>query len=52
MRELRDLHLDYVRAMQAIIAKSTQGGCVGVYCAQLLDLDVSSNNALAEREEG
>lgn len=48
MQSLRDLHLDYVRAMQAIIAQSSSGGCVGLYCAQLLDLDVSAENALAE----
>ncbi len=47
---LRDLQLDYVRAMQAIIAQSTQGECVALYCAQLLDLDASADNALVEAE--
>lgn len=44
---LRDVHLEYVRAMQAIIAASAPGECVGLYCAQLLDL-AASDNALAE----
>jgi hypothetical protein len=36
---LHDLHLQYVRAMQEVIASSTPSECVGLYCAQLLDLD-------------
>jgi hypothetical protein len=36
--KLRDLHLEYVRAMQAVIAQSTQAECVALYCMQLLDL--------------
>lgn len=43
LRRLRDVHLEYVRAMQAIIAASQPGECVGLYCAQLLDLAVSRN---------
>jgi hypothetical protein len=35
---LHDLHLQYVRAMQEVIASSTPSECVGLYCAQLLDL--------------
>jgi DNA-binding phage protein len=35
---LHQLHLQYVRAMQALIASSTPSECVGLYCAQLLDL--------------
>jgi transcriptional regulator with XRE-family HTH domain len=38
LKALRDLHLDYVRAMQHIIANSRGTECVGLYCAQLLDL--------------
>jgi hypothetical protein len=38
---LEALHLQYVRAMQAIIANSTPNECVGLYCAQLLDLGAS-----------
>lgn len=47
LRRLRDLHLEYVRAMQALIAASQPGECVGLYCAQLLDL-AAHDNALAE----
>jgi hypothetical protein len=43
LERLRDLQLEYVRAMQAIIASSTPGECVGLYCAQLLDLAVRDN---------
>ena len=46
MRRLRALHLDYVRAMQSVIAASSPGECVGLYCAQLLDLS-AVDNALA-----
>jgi transcriptional regulator with XRE-family HTH domain len=49
LRRIRDVHLEYVRAMQAIIADSAPGECVGLYCAQLLDL-AQTDNALAERE--
>jgi hypothetical protein len=35
---LHDLHLQYVRAMQEVIASSAPSECVGLYCAQLLDL--------------
>ncbi|HTV24320.1 MAG TPA: DUF4423 domain-containing protein [Polyangiaceae bacterium] len=43
LRRLRDVHLEYVRAMQAIIAASQPGECVGLYCAQLLDLALTHN---------
>ncbi|MET0794761.1 MAG: DUF4423 domain-containing protein [Polyangiaceae bacterium] len=43
LRRLRDLHLEYVRAMQSLIAQSAPGECVGLYSAQLLDLATSSN---------
>jgi hypothetical protein len=51
-RELKvaDVHLDDVRAMRAIIAPSSSGGCVGLYCTQLLELDASGENALAEAD--
>lgn len=42
---LRELHLEYVRAMQSLIAESRPSECVGLYCAQLLDL-ASLDNAL------
>jgi DNA-binding phage protein len=45
LRRLRELHLEYVRAMQALIAASKDNECVGLYCAQLLDLDSSDENA-------
>ncbi len=35
---LNNLHLQYVRAMRDVIASSTETDCVGLYCAQLLDL--------------
>ncbi len=46
MKRLRKIHLDYVRAMQSVIAQSENTSCVGLYCAQLLDLDSTSGNAL------
>jgi DNA-binding phage protein len=46
LRRLRELHLEYVRAMQALIAASSPSECVGLYCAQLLDLDSGSENAM------
>lgn len=51
LRRLRDVHLEYVRAMQAIIAASQPGECVGLYCAQLLDLALT-RNALAGTASG
>ncbi len=44
---LRDLHVQYVRAMQDVIAASTKSECVALFCAQLFDLDPSASNALA-----
>lgn len=38
LQKLRGLQLQYVRAMQSLIADSSRGECVGLYCAQLLDL--------------
>ncbi len=35
---LNNLHLQYVRAMREVIASSSPSECVGLYCAQLLDL--------------
>jgi hypothetical protein len=48
MVKLRDLHLDYLRAMQQLIAASEPNECVGLYCAQLLDLG-QHDNALVNR---
>jgi hypothetical protein len=48
LARLRDVHLEYVRAMQQIIAESKPGECVGLYCAQLLDLGLT-HNALGTR---
>jgi transcriptional regulator with XRE-family HTH domain len=36
--KLHGLHLQYVRAMQEVIARSDPSECVGLYCSQLLDL--------------
>jgi transcriptional regulator with XRE-family HTH domain len=49
LRRLRDLHLEYVRAMQALIASSSPSECVGLYCSQLCDLNLE-NNALERRK--
>lgn len=38
LTRLHELHLQYVRAMQEVVASSTPSECVGLYCAQLLDL--------------
>lgn len=38
LTKLRNLQLEYVRAMQATIADSKPSECVGLYCVQLLDL--------------
>ncbi|MGD8861754.1 MAG: DUF4423 domain-containing protein [Myxococcales bacterium] len=38
LQRLRDLHMQYVRAMQTVIAESDAPQCVGLYCSQLLDL--------------
>jgi transcriptional regulator with XRE-family HTH domain len=43
LRRLRELQLEYVRAMQSVIAASAPGQCVGLYCAQLLDLSTLDN---------
>jgi transcriptional regulator with XRE-family HTH domain len=51
MVKLRDLHLDYLRAMQQLIAASEPNECVGLYCAQLLDLG-QRDNALATLAAG
>jgi transcriptional regulator with XRE-family HTH domain len=48
LRRLRDLQLEYLREMQAIIAQSTPNECVGLFCLHLLDLSASEDNALAE----
>lgn len=43
LRRMRDVHLEYVRAMQSLIAGSAPGQCVGLYCAQMLDLSRVDN---------
>ncbi len=43
LRRLRELHLEYVRAMQYVIAASQPGECVGLFCVQLLDLSTKDN---------
>jgi hypothetical protein len=37
--KLRELHVEYVRAMQDIIAASSQSECVALFCTQLFDLN-------------
>jgi hypothetical protein len=48
---LRDLHVEYVRAMQQVISRSSPSDCVGLFCAQLLDL-ASMGNTLAAQPAG
>ena len=43
LRRLRELHLQYVRAMQNLVADSTPAECVGLYCAQLIHLSARDN---------
>jgi hypothetical protein len=43
LRRLRDIHLEYVRAMQSVIAASAPGQCVALYCSQLMDLSTVEN---------
>jgi transcriptional regulator with XRE-family HTH domain len=43
MLRLRELHLEYVRAMQYLIGESSSGECVGLYCAELMDLAAKDN---------
>lgn len=38
LQRLREVQLEYVRAMQSIIAGSARVECVGLYCSQLMDL--------------
>jgi transcriptional regulator with XRE-family HTH domain len=49
LRRLRELHVEYLREMQSIIAHSKPDECVGLLCLQLLDLSTRPDNALAER---
>lgn len=51
MAVLRDLHAEYVRAMQQVITRSSPSDCVGLFCVQLLDL-ASADNALAAEPAG
>jgi hypothetical protein len=48
LRRLRDLHVEYLREMQSIIARSKPDECVGLLCLQLLDLSARPDNALSE----
>jgi DNA-binding transcriptional regulator YiaG len=47
LARLRELQLEYVRAMLAIISASHGTDRVGLFCAQLLDLAPSPDNSLA-----
>jgi transcriptional regulator with XRE-family HTH domain len=46
---LRDLHVEYVRAMQDIIAASSRSECVALFCSQLFDLNPTASGAFAPR---
>lgn len=43
---MRELQLEYVRAMEALVQSSPRNDCVGLYCVQLLDLDAGGDNVL------
>jgi transcriptional regulator with XRE-family HTH domain len=47
LRRIRELHVEYLRAIQRIIANSEPSECVGLLCLQLLDLSERDDNALA-----
>ena len=47
LRRLREVQLEYVKQLHAIIADSEPSECVGLFCTQLLDLSVTPENALA-----
>jgi DNA-binding HxlR family transcriptional regulator len=47
LRRLREVQLEYIRQMQAIIAESSPGQRVGLYAVQLLDLARSEDNVFA-----
>lgn len=49
LRRLRELHGEYLREMQSIIARSKPDECVGLLCLQLLDLSARPDNALGDR---
>jgi transcriptional regulator with XRE-family HTH domain len=51
LRRMRDVHLEYVRAMQSLVAGSSPGQCVGLYCAQLLDLSAVENALESPRSQ-
>jgi hypothetical protein len=50
LARLHTLHLQYVRAMQEVIASSEPSDCVGLFCAQLLDLSGHDWTDAAERQ--
>jgi transcriptional regulator with XRE-family HTH domain len=49
LRRLRDMHVEYLRAMQDVIAHSERSECVALFCSQMLDLSAGTENALAPR---
>ena len=49
LQRLHALHLQYVRAMQEVVASSQPSECVALYCSQLLDLSGEPLEGDAER---
>lgn len=47
LRRLREVQLEYVRRMQAIIAESAPGERVGLYAVQLMDLAKGEDNVFS-----
>jgi transcriptional regulator with XRE-family HTH domain len=50
LERLSTLHLQYVRAMQDVIAASSPADCVGLYCSHLLELSSSSDGSGCRRK--
>ncbi len=52
LHRVQQVQAEFLREMQAIIAGSSANDCVALYCAQLLDLSLADDNALAQDNEG
>lgn len=51
LERLREIHAQYLKAMQNVIAASQQLECVGLFCSQLLDLRAGEDNALGDASQ-
>jgi DNA-binding phage protein len=50
LHKLREVQLAYVREMQGIISASRHSECIGLYCAQLIDLAQAEHNAFLQHK--